>query len=226
MIAYQKYIFILLSTSEMAAQCEETFHSTPEFGFVHSTFTSASFQTSKPNILAKNIDPTEVRKSGATELQYSFVIGIFLWLPLNDGVSYKPKAEIAFSSTCLTYNTKVYGTSVDFIFSNNFAIALKKPDDKGIIYMARDMSCYLTSKQPYVLIGPQLNMQKFDRGFINKGFQNQLAFGICLGYGINYEFHGTKFAPEISYSCNSTSQNTVNDSKKMIHKITLAVNFF
>ncbi len=88
------------------------------------------------------------------------------------------------------------------------------------------MSCYLTAKQPYIIVGPKINLKKYDKGFLRKGFENELSFGLLLGYGINYEFHGTNFAPEICYSLTSTGQNQINDSKKMSHTISLGFNFF
>ena len=222
----QKYIFPIFFGSNLLAQTETIPVPPFEFGFVHSTFTAASFQTTKPNPLIRKENSSEARNSKITEFQYGFGIGFFLWMPLNPNITFKPKAELAFSTTCLKHDYSVFSTSMDFMVSNTFAVALKKPDSHGIIYLARDMSCYLTSKQPYLLLGPQISMRKFDHGFINKGFQNEVAFGFCIGYGINYEFHGTKLAPEIYYTGTSTAQNSINDSKKIMHKITLAVNFF
>lgn len=160
------------------------------------------------------------------ESQFGFGIGIFLWLPLNAGLFYKPRLEGNFTTTCLKEGPVLFATSFDISASNSFAIALKPANEHGVIYMARNMSCYLTSKQPYLLIGPKVSLKKFDTGFIHKGFQNELAFGIMVGYGINYEFHGTNFAPEISYSLTSTAQNKVKDSRKVLHTISLAINFF
>ena len=92
--------------------------------------------------------------------------------------------------------------------------------------MARDMSCYLTSKQPYLLIGPKMNFKKFDNGYLNKGFQNEFNLGFFIGYATNYEFHGTNFLQEITYSVSSTAQNQINDTKKIAHTISLALSFY
>jgi hypothetical protein len=140
-----------------------------------------------------------------------------MWMPLNDGIVFKPKVEGVFSNTCLKQSPCVFATSFDLNISHGFVIALKKPDENGIIYMARNMTCYLTSKQPYLLIGPKINLKKYDKGYIDKGFENELAFGLFLGYGINYIFQGKNFAPEICYNVSSTSQNKINDSKKITH---------
>lgn len=149
-----------------------------------------------------------------------------MWMPLNDKIGFKPKVEGSFSNSCLKQNQTIFATCFDFSVSHGLIINLKAPDPNGIIYMARDMSCYLTSKQPYLLIGPKLNLKKYDAGYIHKGFQNEICLGFFLGYGINYEFHGTNFAPEISYCISSTAQNKINDSNKIAHTITFSLNFF
>jgi hypothetical protein len=88
------------------------------------------------------------------------------------------------------------------------------------------MSCYLTSKQPYLLIGPKIGLKKYDKGYIHKGFENEITMGLLVGYGINYEFHGVNFSPEIIYSVSTTTQNKIQDTKKIVHSITLGLNFF
>lgn len=197
------------------------------FGFTHSTNTSLCFQSSPHTALLNNEHHLPEYKSKLSELQYGFGIGFFMWMPLNEGIVFKPKIEGVFSNTCLKQTTGcIYATSFDLNISHGFVIALKKPDENGIIYMARNMTCYLSSKQPYILIGPKLNLKKYDKGYLHKGFENELAFGFLVGYGINYIFQGKNFAPEICYSMSSTSQNKINDTKKLTHTITLALNFF
>ncbi len=194
-------------------------------GFTHSVYTSMCFETVAGSGFHQ--DQHFMNKhSATTETQYGFGIGFFLWMPLNGGLTYKPKIEGDFSTTCLKQAPAVFATSFDIGLSNGFAIALKPANPHGIIYLAKQMSCYITSKQPYLLIGPKVNFKKIDNGFIRKGFQNYLSFGFLICYWINYEFHGTNFAPEIIYSVTSTAQNKINDSKKVMHTISLAINFF
>lgn len=199
----------------------------PKFsgGFTHSTFTSLTL-LSLPNLLQISKERQPLTTSKIAETQYGFGFGFFLWMPLNDGFVYKPKIDCNFTNYKLKNNSFIYATSFDVSINHSFCIALSSPNKNGVIYLAKNMSCYLTTKQPYIIVGPKINLKKYDKGFLNKGFENELSFGLSIGYGINYEFHGTNFAPEICYSLTSTGQNQINDSKKMAHTITLAFNFF
>lgn len=224
---FQNYILpVFVSTNLLGQNDMDDVLPEIEFGFTHSAYTSVSFKPTPTNsILNTDLNYTK-NKAQISEIQYGFGIGFFLWIPLNERVILKPKLEGIFSTTCLKQNTSVFATCFDLSVSHGFAIALKPADSNGIIYMARNMSCYLTSKQPYLLMGPKLNLKKFDEGYINKGFQNEFSVGFFVGYGINYEFHGTNFAPEITYGISSTAQNKVNDSNKIAHTITVSLNFF
>lgn len=222
----QKYILPIFVGTNLFGQDDKGLFPNLSFGITHSTYTSMCFRPSTRSPLLNNEQHFLENKSKISETQYGFGIGLFLWMPLNEGVVFKPKIEGSFSNTCLKQTPCIFATSFDLSISHGFVIALKEPDKEGIIYAARNMTCYLTSKQPYLLIGPKINLKKFDKGYIQKGFQNELAFGFFIGYGINYVFQGKNFAPEICYNISSTSQNKINDSKKMIHTISLAVNFF
>ncbi len=222
----QKYIIPIFVGTNLFGQTSSGLYPKTSFGITHSTNTSmclSSLQI-KPNL--NNEKQVYHNKTKITETQFGFGIGLFMWMPLNAGVVFKPKVEGVFSNTCMKQSPNVFATSFDLNISHGFVIALKKPDENGIIYMARNMTCYLTSKQPYLLIGPKINLKKYDRGYLQKGFENELAFGFYIGYGINYIFQGKNFAPEICYNMSSSSQNKINDSKKITHSLSLAVNFF
>jgi hypothetical protein len=218
------YIIPVCIGTNLLAQEQAPLCPNLNFGFTHSVYSTICLRSLPEPKPTDN--KMKLKKSDMAESQFGFGIGIFLWLPLNAGLFYKPRLEGNFTTTCLKEGPVLFATSFDISASNSFAIALKPANEHGVIYMARNMSCYLTSKQPYLLIGPKVSLKKFDTGFIHKGFQNELAFGIMVGYGINYEFHGTNFAPEISYSLTSTAQNKVKDSRKVLHTISLAINFF
>ncbi|MBP8033905.1 MAG: hypothetical protein KAZ71_04860 [Bacteroidia bacterium] len=222
----QKYIFPIFVGSNLLGQTNSGLYPKMSFGITHSTNTSICFNSLqvKPNF--NNEQHIPQNKTKITETQFGFGLGLFMWMPLNEGIVFKPKVEGVFSNTCLKQSPCVFATSFDLNISHGFVIALKKADENGIIYIARNMTCYLTSKQPYLLIGPKINLKKYDKGYIDKGFENELAFGLFLGYGINYIFQGKNFAPEICYNVSSTSQNKINDSKKITHSISLAINFF
>jgi len=221
----QNYIIPIFVSSNLLAQDDGLFPDL-SFGITHSTYSSLCFQKSSNAVMLNNEQHVLTHSSKVSETQYGFGLGLFLWMPLNEGIVFKPKIEGSFSNTFLKQSPCVFATSFDLAISHGFVIALTKPDKEGIIYAARNMTCYLTSKQPYLLIGPKVNLKKYDKGYLNKGFENELTFCLFIGYGINYIFQGKNFAPEISYSLCSTSQNKINDSRKMTHSISLAVNFF
>ncbi len=218
------YILPVCIGSNLLAQEHAPLCPQLNFGFTHAVYSSICFLSTgdqqEGRARKKN------KPSGMAESQYGFGIGTFLWMPMNERLVYKPKLEGNFTTSCLKEKARLFATSFEIAVSNSFAMALKPVNDHGIIYMARNMSCYLSWKQPYLLLGPKVNLKKFDAGFINKGFQNELAFGFLLGYGINYEFHGTNVAPEIIYSLTSTAQNKINDNRKVLHTVSLAINFF
>lgn len=220
----QKYILPVFVGTKLLAQNEENSFPEMSFGFSHSVYNTTCFRSTPTNY--NNDKEFHQKRSKVTETQYGFGIGLFLWMPLNDGIVFKPKIEGTFSTSCSKQTKRTFATSFDLSISHGFAISLKSPDANGTIYVARDMSCYLTSKQPYLLVGPKLNLKKFDAGYISKGYQNEFSYGFFIGYGINYEFHGTNVAPEITYGISSTSQNQIDGSKKVAHTVTLALNFF
>lgn len=222
----QKYIIPVFVGTNLLAQNTEGLFPDLSFGITHSTYSSMCFQKSINNRVSTGEGHLLQNKSKITEIQYGFGLGLFLWMPLNEGIVFKPKVEGSFSNTCVKQSPCVFATSFDLAVSHGFVIALSKPDKEGVIYVARNMSCYLQSKQPYVLVGPKINLKKYDKGYIKKGFENEFTFGLFLGYGINYIFQGKNFAPEICYSISSTSQNKINDARKITHSISLAVNFF
>ena len=222
---FQNYILPVFISSNLIGQNDNTAFNKFDFGFSHSLFTSMSFNPiGGKNFL--NQERNFINNANISELQYGFGIGVFLWMPLNDGVVYKPKLEGNFSNVFFKQTEKTFATSFDLSVSQSFAIALKSPDKNGTICLARDMSCYLTSKQPYLLIGPKIGLKKYDKGYIHKGFENEITMGLLVGYGINYEFHGVNFSPEIIYSVSTTTQNKIHDTKKIVHSITLGLNFF
>lgn len=224
---FQNYILpVFVSTNLLGQSDAEDIFPDMEFGFTHSVYTSTSFKSTPRNSALNKELTYKKNQATITEIQYGFGIGVFIWMPINEVVGFKPKVEGAFSNSCLKQGSTIFATCFDLSISHGLIINLKPADPNGVIYMARDMSCYLTSKQPYILIGPKLNLKKFDAGYINKGFQNELCLGFFVGYGINYEFHGTNFAPEISYCISTTAQNKINDTNKIAHTITFSLNFF
>lgn len=213
-------------STNLLAQTNSDALSDISFGFTHSAYTSMCFQTATNKQSINDEVAAPQQHSTISETQFGFGIGFFVYLPLNDIVIFKPKVEGLFSNTSFNQIPTIHATSLDLSISPGFCIALKPADEHGIIYLARNMSCYLTSKQPYLAISPIVNLKKFDDAFLYKGFQNEVAIGLSIGYGISYEFHGINFAPEISYQLTTTTQNKINESNKVMHSITLAVNLY
>jgi hypothetical protein len=223
---FQSYILpIFISTNLIGQNTDNDFNSF-DFGFSHSTYTSLTFNSGVKKQTFNREHGSNKNDLQILDIQYGFGIGLFLWMPLNKGIAYKPKIEGNFCNLYLKQNKNIFATSFDLSISQSFAILLKSPNEHGTICIAKDMSCYLTSKQPYLLIGPKINLKKFDKGFINQGFENEISMGFLFGYGIKYEFHGTCFSPEIIYSIASTNQNKIQESKKIVHSLTVVLNFF
>lgn len=222
----QKYILPIFVSANLLGQNDDGIFPDLSFGITHSTYSNMCFNSSvlKPNF--NNEQNTHYNTSKITQIQYGFGIGIFMWMPLNERIVFKPKVEGSFSNTCMKQSTSVFATSFDLSISHGFIINLKQPDTEGVIYLARNMSCYLQSKQPYLLVGPKINLIKYDKGYLRKGFENEMSIGFFIGYGINYIFQGKSFSPEICYTLSSTSQNKIDGSKKTTHSISLAFNFF
>lgn len=222
----QKYIFPIFIGSNLLGQNSDDVFPDLQFGFTHSIYSSVCFNSNSTKKSLYNEEGNTYSKSKVAEIQYGFGLGMFLWMPLNETVIFKPKVEVTFSNSCLKQKKTIYSTCFDFSVSHGFAIALSPANMDGVICMARDMSCYLTSKQPYLLIGPKMNFKKFDNGYLNKGFQNEFNLGFFIGYATNYEFHGTNFLQEITYNVSTTAQNQINNSKKIAHTISLALSFY
>lgn len=222
---FKTYILPVFICSKLFSQIDGDSFPDFQFGLTHSIFSSICLKQNQSNI--RNQEQGQVPpKSSTSEIQYGFGLGMFLWMPLNEAVVFKPKADVNFSNSCLKQQSTILSTCVDLSICHGFAIALAPVNKNGIICMARDMSCYLTSKQPYLLIGPKMNFKKYDKGYLNKGFQNEFSLGFFIGFATNYEFHGTNFLQEITYSINSTAQNQINNSNKITHALSLALSFY
>lgn len=220
------YILPLFFSSQLFCQSDETFESLIEFGVSHGTYANVCFQS--PQVTWQQSEgvtkPTYTSPIGQT--QFGFNFGFFMVKPLSNTMTLRPGLESAFSNLCIRQLPKVRARSLDINFYAPLMIMLTKPNKHGIIYLARNMSCYLTTKQPYVIVGPKVSLKQFDKGFREKGFQNEVCMGVMIGYGILYEFHGTKVAPEITYSCEATQQNKITTKQKITHSIALSINVF
>lgn len=223
MMRHTYWLIVLSSQLVLGQQSTDSAPGT-EFGFTHSTYVSLGFhQPQVPNLLSPE-SPSNYLLNPIKLCQYGYGIGWFAWLPINHFFSLKSQVETTFSNLAIRCSSKIYAKVYDLCVSNAFQFAVKKANPNGIIYCARNMSCYLTSKQPYVSLSPKLALRKYDKGFINKGFENVIAFGLAIGYGINFEFHGTNFAPEIKYHIETTDVAIA--TKQISHSISVAINLF
>lgn len=219
-------LYPLVSLAVLTTQAQDKLMPNLKLGFSHTLFSSLIFHSSNTNSLLTQENETVNFHKNIKEINYGFGIGLFLWAPINERIIFKPKIEGCFSNVSSQFPKPALGTSFDLVLSYGLVINLKSEDHHGIIYLARDMSCYLTTKQPYVLLGQVATLKKYDLGYLHKGYKNELMYGFYVGYGINYEFHGTNFAPEIYYSISkSVAKNTI-ESDKTTHTITLALNIF
>lgn len=223
----RSYIISLILSSKVFCQTsDKVFDKRLEFGFSHGTYANVCFQNPELKFQKQVEGKPGGYSSPVCQTQFGFNFGLFAWKPINSYLALRPAIEGVFSNLCLHQPPKVRARSLDVNFLVPMVITLKKPNSHGIIYMARNMSCYLTSKQPYVIIGPKLSFKNFDRGFKSKGYQNERAVGALIGYGIQYEFHGTKVAPEIVYALELTQQNKITSTQKITHSVSVAINIF
>lgn len=228
-----RYILPVLVSTRLLAQQEQVIPNV-EFGFTNGTFVNVTTITNSGAAPAPHPQrDAMMNKSPQTRMNqvtYGFNYGVFLWVKVNDRINIKPELNASFSNYKFEERarpqTSIYATSVDLTVANQAVINLKPVNTHGIIKAAKCMSYYLTTKQPYVLVGPKLSYRKFDQGFLQRGYQNEASMGIVVGYGVNYGFHNMNVAPEIKYSIESSSQNAVDNKKKIIHTITLAINMF
>lgn len=220
------YILPLFFSSQLFCQSDETFESSIEFGVSHGTYANACFQSPQLTWQQSEGVTKPEYSSPISQTQFGFNFGFFMFKTLSNNIILRPGLESAFSNLCIRQLPKVRARSLDINFYAPMMIMLTKPNKNGIIYLARNMSCYLTTKQPYVIVGPKVSLKQFDKGFREKGFQNEVCMGAMIGYGIQYEFHGTKVAPEISYSCEVTQQNKITMQQKITHSVTLSINVF
>lgn len=227
-----RYILPVLVSTRLLAQQEQVIPNV-EFGFTNGTFINVTTITNNgmaPTARPQRDAMMHNSPTRMNQVTYGFNYGLFLWVKVNDRINIKPELNASFSNYRFEERarpqTSTYATSVDLTVANQAIINLKPVNTHGIIKAAKCMSYYLTTKQPYVLIGPRLSYRKFDQGFLQKGYQNEASMGIVVGYGVNYGFHNMNVAPEIKYSIESSSQNAFDNKKKIIHTITLAINMF
>lgn len=220
----KSYWLMLFAPNLLLGQQSTDSAPTNEFGFTHSTHVSLGFSPPElPNPLYKETR-TNYSMNPIKSCQYGYGVGWFGWFTLNHLMSIKPQIETIFSNLALRYNQKIYAKVYDLCFSNAFQIAIKKANHNGVIYCARNMSCYLTAKQPYVSLSPKISLRKYDTGFIQKGFSNQVVYAFSVGYGINYEFHGMNLAKEIKYHIETTDLAFA--TKQICHSVSVAINLF
>lgn len=222
----RRILIPLLMGSRLLGQTEHTLGENLEFGVTHSVYTSWCFQKPSDAFMPDEMKRKAEKPKRDIQANYGFTLGVFLWIPVNERLTLKPKAESTFSNVAFKMGSWSYARSCGISISNAFILGLTEADPDGVIHYARNMSCYLASKQPYLLFGPRISMKKYDRAFVEKGYQNEVAIGVMIGFGINYEFHGTNITKEITYTCETGRQNRYQQSSKLTHTINLAINIF
>ena len=226
----QKHLLhICVSTNLFSQSDKDVFHQF-SFGITHSAFASACFQhpvNKKTYSREENLNlQNQINIPLISETNIGCSLGFFNYIPIADHLAIRSTFETAFTTNYTYQSNSTYSRALSISVNPSLCIALKKADDEGVIYVVRNMSCYLTYKQPYLSIGPVMTIQKFDYQYLQKGFQNQLCVGLAIGYGINYEFHGTIVSPEIKYQVTSTSQNKISETNKIYHSLSLSINIF
>ena len=85
----QKYIFPIFIGSNLLGQTNSGLYPKMSFGTTHSTNTSMCFNSLqiKPNF--NNEQHIPQNKTKITETQFGFGLGLFMWMPLNEGIVFK-----------------------------------------------------------------------------------------------------------------------------------------
>ena len=202
-----------------------------DYGYSFATFSGTTLNVFLKESSDKN---PLLNPQSATEFNYGWKQGLFLWINLSPCFAYRPELNAVF---CVhhhknpTSNEKkeVYSTSVGFEFKPQFIIRIGCRNTEPVIKLARNMSYYLTQKQSYLIIGPKFSYQKSDRGFLKYNTERNFSVGIVLGGGTDYLFPNLDVAPELKMSVeyqpgNNSEQKK--DSNRFYTSLSLAMNFF
>jgi hypothetical protein len=229
----KKYIIpVLVTTTRLVAQEQDPGIG---FGFSHGVFTSVSYartvtlpaQTFAPNERTQTRTPQPESFSQST---YGFMYGAFLWVRATDDIHIRPEVMMGLANYTVRNGAAtaqpLRATSADIAIANQVVVSLRPNNTHAVLKGARCMSYYLTGKQPYVIVGPKVGFRKYDRGFLQRGFDNEASIGLVAGYGVNYGFHNMNFAPEIKYSVEMSAQNRPNTHHKIVHTISVCISMF
>ncbi|WP_107038721.1 outer membrane beta-barrel protein [Brumimicrobium mesophilum] len=142
-------------------------------------------------------------------------MGILMDYAISKNFIFSPKAELAFNNSYIEiingdgsrYEYDLLPITLNFMTHFKYKISRKKAE-------------------PYLFIGPNLNIPLQNKPELNTAYQSGYNFAIDIGLGLENTFSYFIFAPELKYSYGLISVNQ-NPSLKSVyfHSIGLCLNF-
>jgi hypothetical protein len=203
-----------------------------EFGFTTSTFCG----TSAANPVVKKIQGSRLMKREPDQAElpssnYGWKQGLFYWVNLNSYLSYKAELDFVFSvNSYASAGEKVcYSTAGGYELKPQLIIKPSEVDKAPILKIAKNMSYYLSGKQPYLIVGPKFGFYKSDKAFRKDNNSTYYTIGCVGGFGIDNMFHNMDFAPELTVSVEYQTGNShllPKASSRYFISAAIAINFF
>lgn len=202
-----------------------------DYGYSFATFSGTTLN----GFLKESSDKNPLSKpQSATEFNYGWKQGLFLWINLSPCVAYRPELNAVF---CVHHHKNlaspekkaVYSTSGGFEFKPQFIIRVGCRNTEPVIKLARNMSYYLTQKQSYLIIGPKFSYQKSDKIFLKNNTERNYSVGIVFGVGTDYLFPCLDVAPELTMSIEyqpGNNREQKKSSSRYYTSLSLVMNFF
>jgi hypothetical protein len=202
-----------------------------EFGFTTSTFCGISAASPLIAGLSKtDYNHRTMAKCPLPSTNFGWKPGLFYWVNINSYLSYKAEGDFVYSvNTFKLPKGTCYSTSSGFELKPQLIIKPSEIDKAPILKVARNMSYYLSGKQPYFIIGPKFGYYKSDKEFRKETNSKYYTIGCVGGFGIDNMFHNMDFAPEVTVSVEYQTGNAhllPKASSRYFISTSLAINFF
>jgi hypothetical protein len=205
-----------------------------EFGSSSSTFVGSSFNYISNNFLEKkNVYAyVPLHQPSIVYANYGWKQGLFMWINLNERISYKTQIDLVFG-----VNQYKYTSDKQTIYSKFFGVEYKPQivikigccDTEPVIKMARNMSYFLSRRQKYLIVGPKWTYRRSDKIFLKNNSEINYSIGAAFGMGIDNLFPNLEVAPELIASVEYLNGNPYEKQKgsnRCYASLSLVMNFF
>jgi hypothetical protein len=205
-----------------------------EFGSASSTFAGSSFNYISNNFLEKkNIYAyVPVHQPSVVYANFGWKQGLFMWVNLNEHISYKTQIDLVFGVTQYKYISDKQNTYCKFLgleYKPQLIIKMGCCDKEPVIKMARNMSYYLTKRQSYLIVGPKWTYRRSDKNFLKNNSERSYSIGGVFGIGVDNLFPNLEVAPELIASVEYQTGNLHEKQKgsnRYYASLSLVMNFF